>query len=141
MTIYKISHVFDNFNVIMSKRMDKTIFSDWLLQQLQDKGWSQAELARASGLTRQAISNYINGVVRKPDEDALASIARGLRLPVQTVYQAAGILPPKPEMDEQTERLLHLYNQMTDDEREEWVALGEFVFGRRKARKASRAEV
>ncbi len=114
-------------------------FGSWLLQQIESKQWRQADLARASNLDSAVISNLVNGR-RGPGEDTCRAIAKALGLPPEEVFRAAGLLPPKPETDEQTERLLHLYNQMTDDEREEWVALGEFVFSRRKVKKLRTAE-
>jgi transcriptional regulator with XRE-family HTH domain len=71
------------------------MFNEWLLEQLKDMDWSQADLARVSGLTRPAISNYING--RTPDEAALRKIARAFKTSPETVFRAAGILPPQVE--------------------------------------------
>jgi transcriptional regulator with XRE-family HTH domain len=67
------------------------MFNDWILQQLREKNWSQADLARASGLTTAAISKYING--RIPDQVAMRKIARGLQIHPETAFRAAGILP------------------------------------------------
>lgn len=70
-------------------------FSEWLLAEIQFRGLSQSELARKAGLSRQAISDYINRKRSRPDEEALKKIAKGLKLPIETVYRAAGILPPE----------------------------------------------
>ncbi|WP_322792910.1 helix-turn-helix transcriptional regulator [Bellilinea sp.] len=69
-------------------------FSDWLLNEINKRGWSQAELARRAGIPRQIISNYINRQREKPDSDVLVSISRALNLPPETVFRAAGLLPP-----------------------------------------------
>lgn len=67
------------------------MFNTWLLSKLKEKEWSQADLARASGLTTAAISKYING--RIPDAEALKKIARAFRLPNEQVFEAAGVFP------------------------------------------------
>jgi len=80
------------------------MFKNWLLDKLKEKDWTQADLARATSLTTGAVSNYING--RIPDEAALRKIAKALKLPAETVFRAAGILPPalpsNPLVDEVT---------------------------------------
>lgn len=81
-------------------------FNDWLLAHLKASNWSQAELAKRSGLTRGAVSNYING--RTPAEGALRKIAHALHVSPETVFRAAGLLPPKAEADELTERVEHI---------------------------------
>lgn len=82
------------------------MFNDWLIQQLKDKDWSQADLHRASGLTSAAISKYING--RTPDEDSLRKIAHAFKLPVELVFEKAGLLPPKPELSPIKRKLIHV---------------------------------
>jgi transcriptional regulator with XRE-family HTH domain len=91
------------------------MFNDWMIFRLKELDWSQADLARASGLTRTAISNYING--RTPDEAALRKIAKAFKLPPETVFRAAGILPPA-STDAWAETMNHKINQLTGVRRE-----------------------
>jgi transcriptional regulator with XRE-family HTH domain len=78
--------------------VDRT-FAEFLTEILRERGWSPAELARASGLSRQAISNYLNEARRTPDEHALAALAHALGYPPEILYQAAGIpITSTPEM-------------------------------------------
>ena len=77
------------------------MFTDWLLSRMSEKHLSQAELARRSGLTKQAIGNYVAG--RTPDEYAIRKLAYGLKLPPEEVFRAAGLLPPNPEANEYDE--------------------------------------
>jgi transcriptional regulator with XRE-family HTH domain len=80
-------------------------FSDWLNKQMQERDWTQSDMARASGLTRQAIGRYLGEKTKTPDEFALIKIARALKIPPETVYRAAGILPPDPAKDEWVEEM------------------------------------
>jgi transcriptional regulator with XRE-family HTH domain len=90
-------------------------FNDWLLNQLRERSWSQADLARASGLTRGGVSNYING--RTPDEAALRKIAKALKLSPEAVFRAAGVLPPTIN-DPWAEQMNHKIGQLSGTRRE-----------------------
>jgi transcriptional regulator with XRE-family HTH domain len=116
------------------------LFGAWLMTELARCNMSQMDLARSTGLTRQAIGNYIN-LNRIPNKDAMEKIARALHRPVEALYQAAGLIPsPPPADDEELERLLKLFEAMTDDEREEFIAEGELKIELREKRQKKREE-
>lgn len=89
-------------------------FNDWLLKELSSRGWSQADLSRNSGLTRGAISNYING--RDPDKKALRKLAKGLNLPIELILEKAGELQEKSELSPLRRQLLHLSEGLPDSD-------------------------
>ena len=89
-------------------------FSDWIVEQLNSRGWSQADLARASKLTRGSISNYVNG--RVPDNEALKKIAHAFRLPISDVFQAANALPPDPGYVPDMGEWIKIFTDAPDDE-------------------------
>jgi|GEM_PF-611386 transcriptional regulator with XRE-family HTH domain len=93
-------------------------FKDWVLNWLNKKGWNQAELAARAGVTRTAISDILSGR-RNPGPDLCTAIARALNLPPETVFRAAGLLPPVPASEEQQDTLMYLYSQLPQKEREE----------------------
>ncbi len=97
------------------------MFNKWLLDQLKEKDWTQADLSRASGLTSAAISKYING--RTPDEDAVRKIAKALKLPPEFVFEKAGKLPSKPELSTIKRKLAHLAESLPDSDVEIAIAL------------------
>ena len=90
------------------------MFNNWLLKQLQERDWTQADLARNSGLTNAAISKYING--RIPDKDAIRKLARAFSLPLNIVYQAAGLLPPQSPESELINRIIHLTSELPEQD-------------------------
>lgn len=96
-------------------------FSDWLLAQLNERNWSQSEFGRQTGLTRQAIGNYLSG--RTPDEAALRKIARALKLPIELVFEKAGLLPPKSDLSPIKRKLAHLMEDMPDSDVEIAITL------------------
>jgi transcriptional regulator with XRE-family HTH domain len=91
------------------------MFNDWLLSQLNQAQWSQADLARASGLTTAAISKYMGG--RIPDKVALRKIAKAFKLPPETVFRAAGALPSIVE-DPWVSEMEYKISQLTGMRRE-----------------------
>lgn len=70
-----------------------TNFSDWLLEEMNKRGWSQADLARASGLNRQSVSDYVNRRRTNPEPEALVSIANAFKISPITIFRKAGLLP------------------------------------------------
>lgn len=67
-------------------------FGDWLTTQLDEKGWSQAELARRAHISQPTLSRIISGL-RQVGPDAAAAIARALGQPPEKVFRLAGLLP------------------------------------------------
>lgn len=99
----------------------QTLFGTWLKIQLDEKGISQAELARRIQMQPSQVSHIISGERGTTPEGYLA-IARALSLPPEIIYRAAGLLPPKPETDEQVEEIMHEATQLNEAEREELLA-------------------
>ena len=76
--------------------MDKGKFSEWLVEMMKLKNLSQAQLAKQAGLSRQAISNFINQV-SLPNPESCIALAKGLGVPDDFVLEAAGHRLPKPD--------------------------------------------
>jgi transcriptional regulator with XRE-family HTH domain len=94
-------------------------FPRWLAEQRKERGWSQADLARAARISPQVVSDY-EGYKRKYfDETILQKIAKGFKIPVETVYRAAGFLPPATEVDEIVAEINHLLEGLPPDVQEE----------------------
>ena len=70
----------------------------WILRELQERGWSQAELARRSGISAAGVSQILSEQ-RLPTPDFCIAIARALRIPPEDVLRRAGILPAVPNDD------------------------------------------
>jgi transcriptional regulator with XRE-family HTH domain len=80
-------------------------FSKWLIAEMNRKGWSQADLARHSSLTRQAIANYVAG--RIPDNDSLIELARVFKTKPEMLFRIAQGLPANPDADPWVEEMSH----------------------------------
>lgn len=104
-------------NVIMFFTMDKS-FVEWLEGELNDRGWNSSELARRSGVSQSAISLVLNGE-RNPGNSFCDGIARAFKIPPDTVYQMAGLLPVKPNDDSTVSEITHIYHELNDENRQD----------------------
>lgn len=95
-----------------------TTFADWLTQELNQRDMSPADLARAMRKDQGIISRLLRGE-RNPNPETLTAIARALRLPPETVFRAAGLLPPVSEVDELKADIIDLTAQMSREEQRE----------------------
>jgi transcriptional regulator with XRE-family HTH domain len=108
-----------NRNGKMFAMADKT-FPQWLQDEMDKRGWTQADLHRASGLRRGTISGVLNEL-RNPGFEFCEAIARALGLPADVVFRQAGLLPPAPKADPVTELGIHLLQQLPAEDRERFV--------------------
>lgn len=93
-----------------------TRFTEWLQNEMDKRGWSQSECARAADLNRAVINKLLNGKC-KPQPVTLIAIARGFKIPVETVYRAAGLLPSSNHDDETTQELIHIFKSIQSPQR------------------------
>lgn len=87
------------------------------LRQLRaDRGWSQTELARRTGLNRSYLANIEAGTIDKPSADTFLKLARAFTILPEELYEAAGyirgVLPLLPHR-ESPEELLNRLRQAT----------------------------
>ena len=108
--------------------MDKS-FSNWILSQLDEKGWSQSELARRSGLTRTTISKIINEQSSIGTE-SLIGLSKAFRVPVTEVLQQAGFLPKVPETTAKEEKMLYMFRQMNNDQQQDVLDYSDFILSK-----------
>ena len=66
-----------NTGIISEEGIDMSVFSDRILFLMVNKGLSQKELARLTGITESAVSYYINGM-RSPRGEVVKKIADAL---------------------------------------------------------------
>lgn len=92
-------------------------FGTWLTTQLETKGLSQADLSKKSGMSPAQISRLVNGV-RGVGEDSILAIANALNIPPETVFRAAGLLPPVPDCDSRAVDLAYQIAQLDPDDQQ-----------------------
>lgn len=94
----------------------KLNFSDWLQVELDKRQWSQADLARASDLSRAVINKLLNGKTY-PQPTTLQAIARAFKVPVESAYRAAGLLPESSESEFFVSEVAHKLSLIRDSQR------------------------
>jgi len=114
----------------MSPQQD---FIDWLQQEMLNRGWNQAELARRSGTTTAQISRVMTGEQR-PGPVVGRKIARALHIPPEEVFRRAGMLPPTQKQPEGTEELVYHYASLGEEDRKRLLIIA------RSLHEASEAE-
>ncbi len=75
---------------------ERDLFSSWLWDELQKRGWDQTQLVKRSGVSQGQISRIMNNT-RNPGPDALRKIARALQIPEEAAFRAAGVLGNRPD--------------------------------------------
>jgi transcriptional regulator with XRE-family HTH domain len=91
-------------------------FSEWLQTEIDKRGWSQSDCARSASLNRAVINKLLNGK-SQPQPATLVSIAKAFKIPVETAYRAAGLLPPNADNDEATLELIHIFHSIQSAQR------------------------
>jgi len=91
---------------MLGMTLHTTNFPDWLQSELDKRRWSQADLAYSAGISRAVVNKLLN---RKtyPQPDTLQAIARAFKIPVETVYRAAGLLPQETESETFEAEIVH----------------------------------
>lgn len=112
-------------------------FGLWLQQVREARGLTQSDLARMANLNR-AVINKIENNASSPTPETLNSIASALKLPTETVFREAGLLPPKPEIDQKIEDLSHLMRELPKDDLEEIEFIIRMKLNRKGTAKQSR---
>ncbi len=127
--VEKLTTILADIHVTMSTLMDnQKTFSEWLVGKMSERGISQSDLARLSGISRQAISNYINQQRSRPDNQALRNIAQGLRISEEEIFRAAGVLRElDPDYSPSLAEWMDLFNTADEDTREEMLDLARAV--------------
>jgi transcriptional regulator with XRE-family HTH domain len=91
-------------------------FADWLQAEMDKRGWSQSDCARAADLNRAVINKLLNRKSR-PQPFTLVAIARAFKIPVETAYRAAGLLPPTINGDDSVDELIHIFKSIQNPQR------------------------
>lgn len=110
-----------------------SIFGDWLQGQLDAKGWSQADLERASGVSSAQISRIISGT-RGVEAESLRAFAKALGMSQAELFYAAGLQTEKPGAPVLADPILadiwNLLETMSEDDKRAARVLLERMFPR-----------
>ncbi|KAA3644519.1 MAG: XRE family transcriptional regulator [Chloroflexi bacterium] len=101
--------------------MTEIDFPQWLQDEMDQRAWTQADLARHSKLTTGAISHVMSGN-RKPGPDFCNAVARAFKFPPELVFKRAGLLPESINSDDpRLKEINYLLPGLPEDERQDIV--------------------
>jgi len=109
-----------------------TKLADWIVQELNNRGWSIRELARRSELAHATI----NAVLRdrsKPGINFCIGITRAFRVPPEQVFRLAGLLPTIPSDGRDAQRKQQFddyWKYLTSEDRRTLTTLSRIFFER-----------
>lgn len=101
-------------------------FGSWVLQEIDQRGWSQSELARRAHASRGSISNIVTGK-RDPGPEMCGALARAFNYPPEFVFIKAGLLPSKEEMDPTLAEANKLISELPAEYQTQALALIRFL--------------
>ncbi|MGA2505612.1 MAG: helix-turn-helix domain-containing protein [Anaerolineales bacterium] len=96
-------------------------FIIWLDKQAEKHKWTRSKLAKRAGVSPTAIYMIARGK-REPGSFLCNGLAKALNLTREEVYRAAGLLPSKPQPNEDVERGEHYLDLMKPGTRKQAVA-------------------
>lgn len=96
----------------------ETKFQKWLKRELKERDMIQAELARRANVSRASITKLLSEN-RTPSYDMCQGIADAFEIPVENVYRAADLLPPVHPEDAIITEMLHLFEQLNMEGKED----------------------
>ena len=112
-------------------------FNQWLNNELDKRNWSASDLARAAGVGRSSISMVLNQNRGIGPELCLA-IARALKYPPKVVFEAAGLLPPEPDIDAGFEEWAYMLSQLPERDRDELLQIARLKLERQEKEEQER---
>ena len=102
----------------------------WINQKLQERGWSQNQLAREAGLTKSQVSRIVNE--KTPSNHEAHSLGRALNVPPETIMRLAGQLPPSPNHNDKSDEMMQIFSGLADDDQDEILQMGRLKLERHK---------
>jgi transcriptional regulator with XRE-family HTH domain len=95
----------------------------WLDKQLKARNFSIRDAARKIGVSHTTIAETLQAN-RMPSFDTFEALSRAFGVPTHALMVMAGaIAPESQEYDPIYEELLSLYRQMTEDQKDEFMAI------------------
>ena len=106
------------------------MFVKWLDREIQQRGLTDADLAKRGGFGQAVISKARSGVV--PGWDACVGIAKALGLPAEFVFRQAGHLPPLPGLDTVKVEMDQLWSLASLEQRQQVLEFLRFLVERKR---------
>jgi transcriptional regulator with XRE-family HTH domain len=103
--------------------VDKLDYAEWLQDQLNQRGWTQAKLATESGVSAGAISKTLKRRSTEPEPGTLRDIAEAFKVAPATLFRMMDWLPQQPNVPE-LDDVEMLMSQMSPEMRATFLEIG-----------------
>jgi len=101
-------------------------FGSWLQSELDKREWTQADLARRSGMNSALVSYLTNGT-RKLGLSSAIILSKTLRVPIETILAEAGHIQQPSQNEAKESQLLYLFRLLPEDEQDRMIAYIEAI--------------
>lgn len=102
-------------------------FAKWINEFIQNKGWTQAELARRANLSKASISDISSGKIT-PGFEICMKLAKAMSIPPQEVLRKANLLPSVNLSQEEQENLIFLFDNLTSEKKAMLLSYAKFLY-------------
>ena len=114
-------------------------FGQWLKKTRISRGLNQEQLATLASVSKQYVSTLereaphgITGASPTPKIKTVRALATALAVPESEALRRAGYYPEEAETDPRQAQLLSYFRELSDNEKDDALALIETVFRRRE---------
>lgn len=98
-------------------------FLVWLDEKLDEKGWSDNQLAKRAGISHPVISKA-RSEIQPIGYEAGVKIAKALDIPPEILLQKAGLLPAITQAESEDEKeLIFIFQQLPPDRQKEFIKM------------------
>lgn len=105
-------------------------FADLISAARRDKGWSQEDLERVSGVSRSTLSRWERGLADRPEPEHVRSVCKALGIDPRRAAVALGYLthdevygPPPSDLPQDLEEILAILQdpEVPEAAKQEWT--------------------
>ena len=118
----------------------ETNFITWLTNELNERGWSNSELARRAGIVPSTVATILNQQ-KSPNPKTCTSIARALSVPPERVFRKAGLLPPTiigDDVEQEKQGLLDHFQYLNQEDRRVISLMAQTLYEKRAEYKVTK---
>jgi transcriptional regulator with XRE-family HTH domain len=110
-------------------------FLDWLKSEMKRREWGISATAKAAKVSHPVISDIVNYGVQ-PSFDTCVGLANAFGLRAEEVIYRAGLLPKPPDWQPEFDEWMGLFQDLSDEDKAELLAIARMKRGRKKKAKA-----
>ena len=102
-------------------------FSEWIIHELNDRGWSRSEAARRGGISPSMFDKVINNS-SKPGLSFMMGVSRAFGVSLIEVLERSGAYSPDPTQEEWDK----IFIQLSPDDQQELLGIARLKLTRRR---------